>query len=237
MTSKSSLSYLAPIVLPLLLFMINPSCSLMTKQDSAGNEQPPRWRDVGGSVPAEIAEEISRISGDLPSQPSPHPKPNTMNDKGAEVASTTDQADQGQRKPTSHSGGKTESYQVKPGDTLMKIAFEKYGNLYRWREIFDANRNKLTHFNRLVPGTTLTIEGVEYVVIEKNGSPYLIKKHDTLAKISGQVYGDPNFWRDLWHNNRQLIHDPNKIYYGFTLYYQPFENLQKMKNRGPAGKR
>jgi hypothetical protein len=111
----------------------------------------------------------------------------------------------------------------------MKISFEKYGNLYRWREIYESNKDKIGNYNMLTAGTILTIEGVEYVVIEKNGKPYLIRRSDTLTKIAGSLYGAPTQWRLLWENNKQLIHDPNKIYAGFTLYYQPLggENLSR----------
>ena len=119
--------------------------------------------------------------------------------------------------------GKKISYQVQHGDTLMKISFEKYGNVYRWREIYNINKDTIKNYNVLVPGTMLTILGVEYIVIEKNGKPYLIKKNDTLVKISKWLYGDSREWKSLWENNRQLIHNPDKIYADFTLYYQPKE--------------
>lgn len=121
--------------------------------------------------------------------------------------------------------GATEKYKVKNGDTLMKIAFEKYGNVYRWREVYNTNKSLITDYNNLVPGTVLTIAGVEYVVTLKNGKPYLIIRNDTLVKISNSLYGTPSGWRGLWYNNPQLIHNPNKIYAGFTLYYPPFAEL------------
>ena len=114
-----------------------------------------------------------------------------------------------------------EDYTVKPDDTLMKISFEKFGNVYRWREIYNENKDRIPDYNQLVEGTILKIKGVEYVVIERNGLPYLIRRNDTLVKISRGVYGTPKRWKHLWENNRQLIRDPNKIYAGFTLYYQP----------------
>jgi len=122
-------------------------------------------------------------------------------------------------------GGKSESYVVKKGDTLMKISFEKYGNVYRWREILNANKGKIGNYNSLPPGLTLRIHGVQYVVIERNGHPYLIRLHDTLGKISRKVYGTHSFWRELWKNNPQLIKDPNKIYAGFSLYYRDKSEL------------
>jgi nucleoid-associated protein YgaU len=115
-------------------------------------------------------------------------------------------------------------YIVKPGDTLMKISFEKYGDIYQWRNILNDNRDKIINKSVLFPGTELTINDVDYVVIEKNGSPYLIKKNDTLVKISKSVYGTGLEWKHIWQNNPQLIKDPNKIYAGFTLYYQDLVN-------------
>lgn len=130
-----------------------------------------------------------------------------------------------------------EKYTVKSGDTLMKISFEKLGNIYRWREIYNHNKSKIPDYNRLVTGTVLEIKGVEYVVLVKNGKPYLIKKADTLAKISKSLYGTAAGWKSLWKNNRQLIHDPNKIYAGFTLYYTDKPELNGLDQpRVPASK-
>lgn len=121
-------------------------------------------------------------------------------------------------------GGKRVDYKVRSGDTLMKISFEKFGNIYRWREIYNSNKEKIPNFNRLVAGTILVIEGVEYVVITRNGTPYLIRRGDTLGKISNMAYGVTTKWRSIWKNNPELIRDPNKIYAGFTLYYVPERN-------------
>lgn len=127
------------------------------------------------------------------------------------------------------SSGKTEDYTVKNGDTLMKISFAKYGNIYRWREIYESNQSRISNFNSLVAGTVLTIQGVEYVVITKNGVPYLIRRGDTLGKISKSVYGVSEKWRAIWKNNPELIQNPNKIYAGFTLYYVPAPGSTKVE--------
>lgn len=112
-------------------------------------------------------------------------------------------------------------YRVKKGDTLMKIAFEQYGDLYRWKEIYQANRENIKDPNHVPPGTQLTLNGAGMVTIERNGESYLIKRGDTLGVISNDVYGTTRKWKKLWENNRQLIKDPNKIYAGFYLYYIP----------------
>ncbi len=117
-------------------------------------------------------------------------------------------------------GGKTINYIVKLGDTLMKIAFEKYGNYLRWKDIFKVNKKKIGHPRKMKVGTELTINNVKYVYIRKEGKPYLIRKNDTLKSISKKLYGTADRWKDIWKNNPQLIRNPKKIYYGFTLYYE-----------------
>jgi LysM repeat protein len=118
--------------------------------------------------------------------------------------------------------GETVQYTVRSGDTLMKIAFEHYGDLYRWQDIYHANRDKISNPNQIARGTTLRIEGAtRFSAPHGTGEVYAIQKGDTLGTISNKVYGTPSKWRDLWDNNREMIRDPNKIYAGFNLYYVP----------------
>jgi nucleoid-associated protein YgaU len=125
--------------------------------------------------------------------------------------------------------GEVKQYKVKSGDTLMKIAFESYGDLYRWKDIYDGNRNVMKSPTDLAPGTVLTLSGAGAVSIERNGDRYLIKKGDTLGLISNDVYGTKAKWKKLWENNRQLIKNPNRIYAGFNLYYVPEARLTNDK--------
>lgn len=116
------------------------------------------------------------------------------------------------------------SYTVKAGDTLMKISWEQYGDLFRWREIYSLNRSKIQDPNHVPPGTVLQIAGTgrsPASAVEHNGTQYQIVQGDTLGKISGKVYGAIEKWKKIWENNKQLIRDPNKIYAGFYLYYVP----------------
>jgi len=199
-------------------------------------------------LPVEIADDITRIAnGEQPAQSGEWRRKDDRSDR--DVASVTEpvaepaaeaqvkatdaegvaqgDAEAGPSKsqnfhatggsPSANAHG--EKYTVKSGDTLMKISFEKYGNLYRWREILDANRSQLHDLKNLKVGMNLQINGVDYVVIERNGKPYLIRRNDTLVKISKGLYGTPTYWRSLWQNNSQLIHDPNRIYAGLTMYY------------------
>ena len=101
----------------------------------------------------------------------------------------------------------------------LKISFNVFGDLTRWKEILDTNQSLVTNPNVLTRGTKLKIKVFNTVVVKTNGEPYPIKKGDTLGKISTWVYGNIARWKELWNNNRELIHNPNKIYAGFKLYY------------------
>jgi len=172
--------------------------------DSGSERQPAGSGDVGGDVKADV-----HVNDSYP-----------INTNEISVSSLRGSHSSGQK-----TGGEVKKYVVKPGDTLMKISFESYGNVYRWREILNSNKAKIANYSVLTPGTELTINGVNYVVIDRNGQPYLIVRNDTLGKISRKIYGTNSFWRELWKNNPQLIHNPNKIYAGFTLYFRDKSEL------------
>jgi nucleoid-associated protein YgaU len=128
--------------------------------------------------------------------------------------------------------GEVIQYQVKRGDTLMKIAFEKYGDLNRWKEILASNPGVLSDGGELKPGMVLNIAGAVMIAVEHQGEIYLIKKGDTLGLISKDVYGTPRKWKRLWDNNRDLIKNPNRIYAGFNLYYIPEAKLTEGAGAG-----
>jgi len=49
------------------------------------------------------------------------------------------------------------TYTVKPGDTLSKIAKEFLGNASAYTKIFEANRDKLSDPDKIMPGQVLQI--------------------------------------------------------------------------------
>jgi LysM repeat protein len=117
-------------------------------------------------------------------------------------------------------GSHSEDYTVQAGDTLMKIAFEVYGDIYKWKAIYEANKDKISNPNAIPNGVVLKVEKpATPVAIDRNGEKYLIKKGDTLGKISDTLYGTPSKWKQIWEHNKQLIQDPNRIFAGFYLYY------------------
>lgn len=116
--------------------------------------------------------------------------------------------------------GETAEYTVKSGDTLMKIAFSLYGDIDRWKDLEQWNRASLKNANRLKPGTRLTYEtpAVSFSP-EERAHTYEIKKGDTLANIADEVYGRKAKYKKLQGYNKSLIKNPNRIFAGFTIFY------------------
>jgi nucleoid-associated protein YgaU len=51
----------------------------------------------------------------------------------------------------------TKIHEVKPGDSLSKIAKEEYGDASKWKLIFEANQDILKDPNKIYPGQQLKI--------------------------------------------------------------------------------
>ena len=52
---------------------------------------------------------------------------------------------------------RSRTYEVKPGDTLSKIAKQVLGDANRWPEIFEANKDQIKDPNLIHPGQELRI--------------------------------------------------------------------------------
>jgi len=46
---------------------------------------------------------------------------------------------------------------------------------------------------------------------------YLVERGDNLWKIARRVYGDPNWWYEIFMANRRLIKTPDLVHPGMTL--------------------
>lgn len=111
-------------------------------------------------------------------------------------------------------------YSVESGDTLMLIAFKIYGDYSKWKEIADMNPG--VQSSKLSRGQVIRFSPpAESFEWSPSGEAYLIRSGDTLGTISNDKYGTSSKWKLLYENNRPMIKDPNLIFAGFTLYYQP----------------
>lgn len=117
-----------------------------------------------------------------------------------------------------------EIYHVQKGDTLMMVAFKIYGDYRKWKDL--AEWNKGASHQKLVEGMKLNYQiPSQSFGWQPSGLPYLVKKGDTLQIVSMDKYGTTKKWKAIYDNNRPLIRDPNLIFAGFTLYYQPERDL------------
>ena len=78
--------------------------------------------------------------------------PDWRNDIVADIKSTGGPGAAGAR-----ASGPQDTYTVKAGDTLSKIAKEKLGDANAYMEIFNANRDQLDDPNKIRPGQVLKI--------------------------------------------------------------------------------
>jgi len=94
---------------------------------------------AGGAAPATVANVRTILTQPPASRPAPAPV-------AAPVAP----------KPTEQVKA-ARTYQVRPGDTLSRIAGSVYGDAGKWRKIYDANRDKMKTETDIKVGQTLTI--------------------------------------------------------------------------------
>jgi nucleoid-associated protein YgaU len=166
------------------------------------------------------SQDYSAQADNLPANSPSFDAPPSMNETAPPPADTPVMADEAPAPsaPLSEGSG-SELYEVKGGDTLMKIAFMVYGDVYQWRRILDANSDRISDPARLVKGTQLKVDNAPNNSYYDGYERYLIKSGDTLGIISGDIYGTQSKWKDLWKMNDGLVKDPNRIYAGFFLRY------------------
>ena len=117
------------------------------------------------------------------------------------------------------SDGEMQMYTVQKNETLMLISFKLYGDYGKWKQLADWNDGELNGSTALSSGMSLKYyPASEDFVWNPEGSPYLIKRGDTLGTISEDTYETNKYWKEIWYNNKPLIKDPNVIFAGFTIY-------------------
>lgn len=75
----------------------------------------------------------------------------------AKLAGATSSAPAAPATPTPSSSSSGNTYTVKKGDSLSKIARQVLGDGNRWREIYDINRDKINDPNLIYPGQSLKL--------------------------------------------------------------------------------
>lgn len=127
---------------------------------------------------------------------------------------------------------KSNEYKVVRGDSLWKIAINKYGNGYAWTEI--AKANNLRNPSSLEIGQKIIIP--EKVIIANRevktettevatsndssitvGNEYKVIRGDSLWKIAVRAYGDGYQWTKIWQGNKTKLPNKNGLEIGMIL--------------------
>lgn len=110
-------------------------------------------------------------------------------------------------------------FDVKKEVTLPYIAYKIYGNLKYFKELAALNP-QYVETNKIPPNAQ--IKFIRHDNLQKPpGKKYVVKKNDTLQKISMKLYGTSRKWQMLWENNKSLYQTPDDIYPGCPIYYLP----------------
>jgi nucleoid-associated protein YgaU len=204
--------------------------------------------DSAGDLPPEASTDVPGVDGETTAladavaatETGPATEaPPSMNEVAPPVASNDSYSGDSYTAESS-SGGGSHTYEVQKGDTLMKIAYRCYGDLYQWKKVLEDNQDRIPNPNSLVAGTQLKVDQAPQEDDFGGYERYLIQNGDTLGSISDGVYGTTAKWKHLWKLNDRMIKDPNRIYAGFFLKYSmtqeeqmESERLKQMKAPAP----
>ncbi|MFK7873100.1 MAG: LysM peptidoglycan-binding domain-containing protein [Oligoflexales bacterium] len=115
-------------------------------------------------------------------------------------------------------------YVVESGDTLSGIAKKIFGDMKRYPEL--ANLTGISNPERIYPGDLiyyqLTPETVDFAsnYESRTREEITVQPGDTLASIAERVYGNSEYWKNIWRENDR-VQDPNNLEAGMVLYYVP----------------
>src|SRR4051812_39991915 len=70
-------------------------------------------------------------------------------------ASNSDSAPVAEAAPPVNGTGELATYTVQAGDTLMKIAFNVYGDIRQWKTIYELNKDLVKSANNLTKGSLI----------------------------------------------------------------------------------
>jgi LysM repeat protein len=119
-----------------------------------------------------------------------------------------------------------QNYEIENGDTLLSIAFDIYGDYRKWRVLLRENKAISLDIKKLEVGTLIRYIPPNNRPKKPEGISYIVKKDETLFKISEKVYdGEGHYWPSIHDNNRPFIRDPNLIFPGFNIYYLPLDRV------------
>ncbi|BAM04307.1 LysM peptidoglycan-binding domain-containing protein [Phycisphaera mikurensis] len=129
--------------------------------------------------------------------------------------------------------------EVRPGDSLSRLAARHLDDARRFEELYEANRDVLSSPDAVQAGMTLRLpagetgRGVSASVAAAASPPrvaappatasvggvglYTVQPGDSLSRIASRVLGDPNRWNELYEANRDTLGSPDSVVVGQEL--------------------
>lgn len=199
-----------------LLFVAAPTVAPAVASPSASGSDPIGQVKVGDN-------------GTAPTEPSPTP-PDRRSD----------------RAPTGPAKPSTTDHTVRPGETLWKIADQRFGDGARWREIFELNQGTLGDRPDFIrPGTRLLVPAVDEHTAAN--ATYVVRPGDTLSEIAEDVLGSASRYPEIFDASRHtaqpaggMLSDPDLIVPGWRLTVpegRPDPSETDAKSPDPATRR
>jgi len=106
------------------------------------------------------------------------------------------------------------TYEVIKGDSLWKIAQQRYNNGYKWVEIAKQNNLDENSANNLEIGQKLNLPDLQSLNLP---TEHVVVSGESLSKLALNYYGDMFAWEKIWNANKTLVEDPNLIDIGMKL--------------------
>ena len=101
-----------------------------------------------------------------------------------------------------------EKHMINPGDFLVKIAKEEYGDFRLWKHIYAWNKDEIgDNPNMIYPYTFLNLqrERLKAKTAEPTFTEYTVQSGDNLWNIAGKRYGDAKSWIIVLMDNEKTI--------------------------------
>lgn len=128
----------------------------------------------------------------------------------------------------------TQEILVEPGDTLSELAAEHLGSATRWRELLEANSDRLDSAQALrsgmklrLPTPTNIMERAPETATASSRTPdtgprppantYTVQAGDNLTRIARELLGDGERWDDLMAANADQLDRPENLRVGMVL--------------------
>ncbi len=150
-------------------------------------------------------------------------------------------ADVEQRDPNAGEG-RSETYVIRRGDNLQKIAATRLGDAGRWQELWKWNEREVPNPSFLRVGQQIWLgpdrpasfaprplprpddrsadgggDGHQDPEPQPERSTYEVRPGDNLSLIAKKTLGDSGRWRDIWDWNRGDLPNPNALRVGMRL--------------------